>query len=285
MSSASREASILAPASETDFKHKPVLLSHQYSSSCLQELQYLGQLIRQARQPLCPINGILALIQIESIHSTPVELEELQKALRGDMETIRQAFRLRVPVTALVVGLEKERGFRELVRRVGRDRALSQRFGKRFDVEALPTKEELMALAVHICGVFEDWAYALFREEQALMRPGNTRLYELLSKVRCNWKMRLSAILSGGFGCEPGRQAEQESLLMSGCYLAATGETPDRQAFVKGVIEKLNEEQELIEWAPEALQANQRQTQAASLGMILTLTLLISLVTMYFLLG
>ncbi len=272
----------LAPASDVDSNRKPILVSHQYSTACLQELQHLGQLVRHARQPVCPINGVLALIQIESIHSSPVELEELQKAIHGDMETIRRAFQIRVPVSALVVGLEKERGFRELVRRVGRDRALSQRFGKRFDVLAIPFKEELVALAMHICGVFEDWAYALFREEEALTRTGNTRLYELLSKVRCSWKTRLGELLAGGFGCERDKSAQDNALFMSGCYLAATGETPDRQAFVKGVIEKLAEEQELIEWTPEAVRASKFQGSAAKLGMLLTLGLLISLMLMYF---
>lgn len=275
----------LATVGEADSKRKPILVSHQYSTACLQELQHLGQLVRQARQPVCAINGILALIQIESIHSPPVELEELQKALRGDMEAIRSAFQMRVPVCALIVGLEKERGFRELVLRVGRERALSQRFGKRFDVQAIPTKEELNALAIHICGVFEDWAYALFREEESLIRTGNTRLYELLSKVRCGWKTRLGELLAGGFGCEPDKRSQENSLFMSGCYLAATGDTPDRQAFVKGVIVKLGEEQELIEWTQDALRSNRIQNIAASLGMFIAIGLLISLILMYLFLG
>lgn len=264
---------------------KPVLVSHQYSTACLQELQYLGQLVRKSRQPLCPINGVLSLIQFESIHSTQVELEELQRAIRGDLETIRYAFQLRVPVSALVVGLEKERGFRELVSRVGRDRALSQRFGRRFDMQATPSRDQLTALATHLCGVFEDWSYTLFREEHALTRPGNTRLYELLSKVRCGWKGRLGEILSGGFGCDGSKREEETSALFSGCYFAATGDTPDRQAFVKGVIEKLGEEQELIEWTPEALNANRIHNVSANLGAIVTLVLLITLIAMYFVLG
>ena len=69
----------------------------------------------------------------------------------------------------LIVGLERERGFRELVRRVGKERASTQRFGRKFDVRAYPTKEELAALSLHVCGAFEDWAYALFREENALI--------------------------------------------------------------------------------------------------------------------
>ncbi len=274
-------SSTSSKGNDAESRRKPVLVSHHYASACLQELQYLGQLVRNARQPLCPINGILSLIQFEAIHSTAAELEELQKALRADMETIQYAFQLRAPVTALVVGLEKERGFRELVLRVGPERALNQRFGRRFDVHAIPTKSELQALTVHVCGVFEDWAYSLFREEQSLMRPGNTRLYALLAKVRCEWKTRLNDLLTGGFGCEPGKGNEVTSNLFSGCYFAATGETPDRQAFVKGVIDKLGEEQELIEWTADARRANQRQNIAANLGMIVTVALLVCLIFMY----
>ncbi len=264
---------------------KPILVSHQYSTACLQELQYIGHLVRLARQPLCAINGVLSLIQFESIHSSQTELEELQKAIRGDLETIRYAFQLKVPVSALVVGLEKERGFRELISRVGRERAMSQRFGRRFDIQAIPARDQMVALATHLCGVFEDWAYTLFREEHALTRPGNTRLYELLSKVRCGWKGRLGEILSGGFGCDTTKREEGASALFSGCYFAATGDTLDRQAFVKGVIEKMGEEQELIEWTQEALGANKRQNIAANLGAIVAVGLLISLVVMYLFLG
>lgn len=259
---------------------KPVLVSHQYSSACLQELAYLGTLACKSRQPLCAINGVLTLIQMEAIHGAPPELEELTKAIRSDLETIQYAFRIRCPVTALVVGLEKEQGFRELVRRVGRDRALSQRFGKRFDVQSIPTRSEMASLATLACSAFEDWTYSLFREEQALTRPGNTKLYELLSKVRCNWKSRLSMILSQGFGCEDTAKPDGDSLLFSGCYFAGTGESPDRQAFVKGIVEKLNEEQEFIEWTPSALRSYRLQSNIANVGVIVVLALLLLLIGM-----
>jgi IcmF-related N-terminal domain len=285
-SSQSRPSTMsLTGAVDTLSSRKPVLVSHQYSSACLQELQYIGHLVRRARQPLCAINGVLSLIQLESIHSSQVEVEELQRAIRSDLETIRYAFQLKVPVSALVVGLEKERGFRELITRVGRDRAMSQRFGRRFDIQAIPARDQMVALATHLCGVFEDWTYTLFREEHALARPGNTRLYELLSKVRCGWKGRLGDILAGGFGCDTNKRDENASVFFSGCYFAATGDSPDRQAFVKGVIEKMGEEQELIEWTQEAIAANKRQNIAANLGAIVALGLTISLVLMYFFLG
>jgi len=266
---------------ETPVGIEPVLVAPQYSAACLQQLRYVGNLLRRARAPVCPMNGVLSLIPVESIHSTAAEMDEQQQAIRADLATLQFATQLRAPITALIVGLERERGFRELVRRVGKERAASQRFGRKFDVRAYPTKEELAALSSHVCGAFEDWAYALFREENALTRPGNMRLYELLSKVRCGWKTRLTELLAGAYGCETGQSARRDSLLFSGCYLAATGDTPDRQAFAKGVIDKLKEEQELVEWSREAVAGNRRQATMANFGMLATLFLLASLVIMF----
>lgn len=255
---------------------KQVLVSHQYSAACLQELSYLCQLISKIRQPLCPVNGVLSLLQYESIHSTTAEADELKKAIRADMETVHASLSLKSPITTLVVGLEKERGFCELVRRVGRDRALSQRFGRRYDVLTVPTKSDLLAFTTLACGTFEDWAYTLFREPEALSKPGNTRLYELLSKVRCAWKGKLADIIAGGYA--PDQSVSSNSPFYSGCYFAATGDTPDRQAFVRGVVEKLIEEQEMVEWSDDKLQAHRRHQVLATAGMIITMILILLLV-------
>jgi len=260
---------------------EPVMVAPEYSAACLKQLEYVGGLLRRARSPVCPINGVLALVQFESIHGTPAELDELRQALRSDLGTLQFATQILAPTTALVVGLEKERGFRELVRRVGKDRAATQRFGRKFDVRAFPTKDQLTSLAAHVCGAFEDWAYALFREENALTRPGNTRLYELLSKVRCGWKERLATVLADSFGCDSTKAGRQNSLFFSGCYLAATGDTPDRRAFARGVIDKLRDEQEFVEWSRDASAGNRRQSTWAALGMITLVFLTASLVIMF----
>jgi hypothetical protein len=183
---------------------------------------------------------------------------------------------LRCPVTALVVGMEEEPGFRELVRRVGRDRAAVQRFGQRYDVRSVATPEEMNSLCAHVCGAFEDWVYTLFREQGALSRPGNTQLYALLCKVRLTIKHRLATILAGAFGSEA-HQAADSPVLFSGCYFAAIGPTEDRQAFAKGVFNKLLEEQEQIEWTPRAMRHNRRYLRAAYLGFAIDAALLIAL--------
>jgi hypothetical protein len=241
----------LAPVTVT-VSDQPAILSQQEAARQRERLAYVCHLIRQARFPVCPINGVLVLLPFELLQATQRETQQLQKTVRSDLGCLQQELAIRAPVTALVVGMHQERGFRELVRRVGRERALAQRFGRRFDLRIVPTPEGLVALCLLSAGVFEDWIHTLFREAEALARPGNLRLYGLLCKVRSTLSGVLSEVLVGGFAHDPRSKEIAEPIPFSGCYFAATGESEDQQAFVRGVFEKLVEEQEEVEWTNAA---------------------------------
>ena len=243
-------------------------------------LEYVCRLIRRARQPLCPINGILTLLPFGLIQRSVPEGIEVQRAVKKDLASVLRVLMLRCPVTAVVVGLEQESGFQELVRRVGRDRALSQRFGRGFTIWNPPISERLEALAAHACGSFEDWVYTLFRETGALSKPGNTRLYSLLCKIRRNVQSRLANIMVAGYGMEAEQDQRATGLLFGGCYFAATGQTEDRQAFVKGVFDKLPEQQEELEWTGDAFLEDQKYQQFAQLGLAADTLLLLGLMGM-----
>ena len=223
-----------------------------------ERLRYLCEQLFRARQPLCPLNGILTLLPWEILEDV-VSAHHMPEAVRTDLETIQQTAKLRCPVTALVVGMEKESGFTELVRRVGAKRAKEHRFGKGFDVWNPPTDERIDALSAHACGAFEDWVYSLFREKDGLNKPGNAKCYALLCKIRSQMRARLRNVLLHGYSFDPkDRQAESRAILFSGCYFAATGETEDRQAFVKNVFEKLLELEEELQWTDQALSEDDR---------------------------
>ena len=255
-----------------------VALSSRDSAEQLERLLYVCQLFRRSRQPVCGVNGVLTLIPFAYLQATAADVEQLHRAIKNDLTTLRQTLQLRAPTIGMVTGMEEEAGFRELVRRVGRERAALQRFGHKFDVRRLATREELTALCAHVCGAFEDWIYALFRERDALRHPGNTRLYGLLCKVRCHVATRLGDILSQGFGYDPQRQSDEDRTLFSGCYFAATGETTDRQAFVRGVLDKLVDENESVEWTDRALRDHRRYRRWASIGYVLVAVLLVGTV-------
>ena len=130
-------------------------------------------------------------------------------------------------------------------------------------------------LSAHVCGAFEDWCYTLFREEKSLSHPGNTRLYELLAKVRLGWKSKLSEILKHTVGVGEASNAD-DLPLYSGCYVAACGETPDRQGFVKGLLDKLKDEQEFVEWTDQAIRQDKTRKKLIKAGLAFTAILMLA---------
>lgn len=175
----------------------------------------------------------------------------------------------KVASSALVVDMERQSGFRELMTRVGKERVAGQRFGRRYDHRSLATTSEMDLLTEWISGTIEDWVYSLFREDQALTRPGNQQLYLLLCDFRCNLKKSLASVLRGAFAFDPEECSAEDTLLFSGCYLAATGERADQRAFVGGILKKLSDEQEILEWTTDTLLEQQRWERISTGGLVM----------------
>jgi len=241
-------------------------------------LEYLCLLIRRARQPICPNNGVLSLLPFQLLQKGDREAATLQQAAARDLNTIHRVFQLRTPVVALVVGMDEESGFRELVRRVGRDRAANQRFGKGFDVSNPPIPERLVALCAHACGAFEDSVYALFKERGSLAKPGNTKLYSLLCRIRHNVHQPLADLVETVYGADTDKDPNAEPFLFSGCYFASAGDSEDRQAFVKAVFDKLSQEQAELQWTTAARRRDRWYQGVAQFIFGLDFLLLVALV-------
>jgi hypothetical protein len=221
------------------------------------KLEYVCNLLSRARLNLCPINGIFALVPFDLIQHDESGGAETAVALKEDLATIRSSTQLRCPVTALVVGMETEDGFTELVRRVGPKRAAEQRFGKGVGDGAgvwLPPAPALIeAVTDNACANFEAWVYELFKRRDGLTKPGNADLYTLLIKVRQVIRNRLAYILKEACGAD---SVEREPLLFSGCYFAATGATSDEQAFIQSVFHKVQKLDRELAWTRKARAAD-----------------------------
>jgi hypothetical protein len=255
----------------------------QIAAEQARRLEYLCQLLRRAREPLCPINGVVTLLPYELIRIGPGGAREVQKMIASDLGVLSRTLKLRCPVTAVIAGMENESGFRELIRRVGLERAAAQRFGKGFGVWNPPTPEQLEAVCSHACGSFEDWVYSLFKEKGALSKEaGNKKLYSLLCGIRRDFKDRLTNLIAGSYSHESGQKQQSEPLLFGGCYFAATGETEYHQAFLKGAFDKLPEQQEEVEWTREAIGEDQRYLHLAYTAIAFDAVLLLVLGAMIF---
>ncbi len=124
--------------------------------------------------------------------------------------------------------------------------------------------------------------YALFREKGSLSKPGNTRLYSLLCKIRRNVQTRLGNILVAGYAAESEQEADAEPFFFGGCYFAAVGDTEDRQAFVRGILDKMPDEEAELEWAEAALVEDRRFQRMARVVIGLDLLLVGALGWMIF---
>ena len=251
-------------------------LSHRQAEEESARLRHVCRRLRRARQPLCPLNGLLVLFPLPVLKNI-LSAQDMPRAVRRDLATIHHETSLFSPVTVLVTGMEQEPGFSELVRRVGLDRAKAHRFGKGLQVGTRPSAENLEALTWHACGAFEDWVYSLFREPDGLNKPGNSKLYGLLCAVRREVQTRLQTVLLHGFSNDQTEDAESAPKVFAGCYFAATGPSDDRQAFVKSVFEKMLDLEEEVEWSEMALVEDDRHYRASQVVMFLLGLLVVAL--------
>ena len=247
---------------------QPPLIPMSEREEELARLEYLSCLLRGAREPLCGLNGALVLVPLTLLRPGRQEHFELPRAIRADLEVLQSSQGLRFPTSTLLVGLEEHRGFEELVRRIGPRRAGSQRLGHRFDMRLAAVPNQLAVLCARLTGVFEDWVYAIFREHGSIARPGNSHLFSLLCQMRTDLQPLLLRILSGGFGRDGEESADGLPLGFSGCYFAATGRTEDRRAFVRGVFDKLTEEQNHVEWLPRTRREAARSRWLGWFGLV-----------------
>ena len=74
------------------------------TSDQLKRLGYLCRLLRRARQPVCGINGAVALLPFELSQVGPLQLAAFAQSARNDVTTIQKTLGLRSPVTAMLVG-------------------------------------------------------------------------------------------------------------------------------------------------------------------------------------
>lgn len=250
------------------------VLSLQQTSAQSARLRTLCRLLRMARDPASPVNGIITLLPYEMSRVSPREIQQLAEAVELDLHVIRTTLQVRSPVTAVVTGVDQHPGFRELMRRVGMERTQTQRFGQAFDLRGDSTCDALRQFSDSACAAFDEWAGVLFREADVLSRPGNLPLFALLCEVRSKLKAPLGQVLSRGFGYVPGQHPHERRNLFNGCYFVAASRSPDRQAFVRGVIDQVEAQQDAVEWMPSALRRDRHIRKGLWVAMALNVGLL-----------
>ncbi len=239
-----------------------------------EKLAYVCELLRRNRPPFCPVNGIMSFLPQHLITLSEECAADLGRAAEGDARTLRTSLGLRAPVVVLVGGMEQESGFRELVRRLGKEIALRNRIGKgNNDLWSDTTPELLESLGRLAAGAFEDNIYPLLRKDSDLTEIGNTKLYKLLCMSRLRMTERLTSLLQYAYATQEKDLAS--SLPILGCYFAATGDREDRRAFAASVFDRMLNQVDDPVWHPEVRASDDRYCLFRDIILLLNTVLMV----------
>jgi hypothetical protein len=179
---------------------------------------------------------------------------------------------VRVPAIALVTEMETHEGFVEMIDRIGLEKVQGSRFGKGCEVLGDASAERLKSVATHAVASFEKRIYEIFGRPESLRKKTNWKLYSFMARLRKQFEGNLTQVISAGFS----RRSDIESgfayepFFFAGCYFAAAGDVPEKQAFVGAALDKLLEDDGgCIEWNSDAIRKNQEYLMWANLVMLL----------------
>lgn len=225
-------------------------------------LLYLCSLIARDRQPFCPINGVLVAMPLGSTDSED-EARQAADLCQRDLATLRQGMKMRCPLFVLLCDLETTWGFFEFVGRQKPESKL-QRLGQRFplatDLDSAALREQIDSSVRWLCGhLVHEWVFHLFQVEagpdrQAAVVQGNVKLFRLLESMFRRQQLLGLVVKNALLPGEEAPGAPPEPWFYGGCYVAATGSNKDHeQAFVRGVLDRLNEGQEFVCWTEQTV--------------------------------
>jgi hypothetical protein len=256
----------------------PAPLEQSQTALGLRRLNYFLKLLSADREPFCGINGLLSVLPVRwTASSTSLEL---LSSLKADLHQFQTVLRQSFPVVALLSDIESLPGFRAFLNRMRRiDLRVEDktRAGTRCPMGTVMDRKHSEWVIDKSVDWFRDWIFRLFavttqdnqRDEgyQGLDDASNRDLYSLLctlQKHRTTLWRQLELVFSP--------QGELP-LRVSGYYFAAKG--PSR-AFLRGVLQKLEDEQNEVAYFPSSCRRDKRLKTCAMLAVLCGLAFLIA---------
>jgi type VI protein secretion system component VasK len=247
-----------------DRTFKPPVRSPEEAERHAARLEHLCHLIVRDRRPYCPVNATLVVVPFAAT-DTDQDALDAGASCQRDLAVARQVLQVNSPTIVLVSDLETAPGFRafleafpekQRLQRVGQRCPLVPHLESRTKADEAPHAQMLEGLAEWVCGaVMPGWVYKHFRIEEpgqgdaAQVTRGNAQMFLFMHHLR-ERQHRLGRLLAQAFAADG-----DEPYLFGGCYLAGTGaESPQDQAFVAGVFQRLASEENHVSWTEQALE-------------------------------
>lgn len=231
------------------------------------------QRIANVRQPIAPINGIMAFMPLAPEAPLP-SLVAAGTAIGEDVSTVTIAFGLRVPLLLVGTGVEGLPAFDYLLPQ------LSATERKRPLGELIPPTQPEVAtlpatLAARACGGLVDLIRARLLDPRAAAQPSVNRSFvQLLVAAQASLAPAVEAVLKGLLG-----HASHGSgvPLLSGFALAAASPVAGSRGFLRGLFEHVLSLQGDIEWTAASRRRNAWAERAAVTMRVLNILMVLGI--------
>ena len=218
-----------------------------------ERLEYFSWLLRKLRDDEVPIDGVLVTVPFSILEKKSTAVDNY---VHEDLKQLQENLGANFPVTIMFSEMHEVEGFVNLAAGLGSKKANASRFGWGFEIENLPTQEDLQTLAQAACDSFQKQIYETYRRQSLENIPTNKKLFSLLSRLNLGVQDRISKFLQT-ICISPDNVDPSDYLSLAGCYFAATGKPEVEEfAFVNGVLKKSIDSCECTNWNIDSRNSN-----------------------------
>lgn len=244
-------------------------LSDVESTLGICRMEFLCQLIVNARKPYCPINGMLQAIPFSWAEDVDYA-KRLAPAIRNDFISVHERLQLQFPIVVAITELDAVTGMREFILRAERLQPglRLSRAGSSFAAGADVNDKNAEWAVDRGMQWFKGWIYSAFSYD--LDSKDNQKLFNMLCEID-QQRSGLVTLLRDSL-----YKVVQPRPRLHGCYLCATGQASTEQGFIRGILDKMGQSQGDVAWTPQLKRSQHRSQTLACVFFAIAAVLLLT---------
>ena len=251
------------------------ILTPKEREDSTERLKFVCELLQHAREPLAPINGVLAVVPLDFRATRSDATGAVAVAMGEDLATISLAIGLRFPVVIAASGLEMESAFPDLLQRIGKE-GYKKTIGQIFPINLPTTPDQMQAVSQRACGVLDDMIVTQLLDTKKLDdQPADRHLVGMVCRIRLNLIPQMTAMLASVLNSA----SHGGGAMLAGCYLFSIGNTAagGNRAFIGGIFDRLLDVQGDLDWTDVRLAQDNSSCRVARIMRILDICMLVSI--------
>jgi hypothetical protein len=259
-------AAELAPVRSEGYRSPSRRLTLEEKELTEQRIAYFVKRLRDARYPVCPINGAMLVLPYQ--WTTSPGLSQMADCAKVDMAMLQNSLGTKALCMTMFDGIEESPEFAEYIHRLDKSQ-VERRCGCGFPALTNLEVGDIDRAHHWIIEYFERQIFDLYQKK--LGDPGNGKLFRLLDHLRKS-KANFARLLHHAFPDDV-----PEPFYFGGVYFASLAQVGKvHRPFLDGVLAKLlKEHDDVIGWNDQAMGEDQAYSRLAYTAMFFVVALTI----------